>query len=746
LSQPTPGRFRQASIARKALVGIAGLLLLVSITLAGIAYLTVRAAAGREARAQLGSSVTAVGDIIDDGLRPLVREAGTIAADPALRDFLAAPEAPRRLAAEKLLAARAALPGVLAVELRDTRGAPVLAAGAASAKTAILPLPLPRTSATHRPGRPFLAPLRALEGRVVVAVVAPVSSAGRRTGWLVHWLPLVLTIRLNGATYLLGNRDGSLWTDLTRVVPAPPVAVSQIVGRGTHVVRYARAGAPPRLAAVAAIPGAPWLGLVEMPAAGVLEPANRFLRRLVGIVLALFAVSLPLAWRWSHGLTRPLTQLTTAAEAIAAGDLDRRVAVDRRDELGRLGAAFNDMADHVGESRRQLEETVAELRRTHDQFTHAQRLQAVGRLAGGVAHDFNNLLTIILGEADLALETLAPNDPTRTALAEIHAAARRATHLTSQLLAFSRKQLVAPTLFDLNALLRDTRSMLRRLIGEHLQIGVRTTDEPLPVLADHGQIEQVIVNLVVNARDAMPGGGRIHLETESVHLDEAYAGAREEVTPGDYVVLIVSDTGHGMSDEVKAHLFEPFFTTKEPGKGTGLGLAACYGIVKQRGGHLAVYSEEGVGTTVKIFLPRAEMALAAPAAQRLEVPRGSETILLVEDEPAVREVASRMLGALGYRVVAAPDAEAALSQLTTGDALDLLITDVVLPRMSGRELAERAAALRPGLKVLFISGYTDDMALQHRLIDSDAALLQKPFTAAGLGLRVRELLAGAPAA
>jgi PAS domain S-box-containing protein len=371
----------------------------------------------------------------------------------------------------------------------------------------------------------------------------------------------------------------------------------------------------------------------------------------------------------------------------------------------------------------------------------AQKMEAVGRLAGGVAHGFNNLLTVILGEAKMALDALGQEHPARDGLKEIEAAGERASVLTRQILAYSRQQLVEPTVFSLNALVTDMDTMLRPLIGEDIELTTGTASDLGLVKADRGQIEQVLVNLVVNARDAMPQGGALFFETANVTLDEEYARSRIDAVAGEYVMLAVSDTGTGMADEVLALLFDPFFTTKDPASSTGLGLSACYGIAKQHGGHITAYSELGVGTTMKVYLPRVREEATAPSHDVQTLPRGSETILLVEDEAAVRRTAARMLQRQGYTVLQAGDGVEALRLLEEHRGpLQLLLTDVVMPGMRGRELAERVADLRPEIKVLFASGYTDDVILRHRLLERGGMLMDKPFTVQSLAGKVREVL------
>ncbi|MGH2542269.1 MAG: ATP-binding protein, partial [Ardenticatenaceae bacterium] len=339
---------------------------------------------------------------------------------------------------------------------------------------------------------------------------------------------------------------------------------------------------------------------------------------------------------------------------------------------------------------------VEELRHAQEQLVHAQKMECVGRLAGGVAHDFNNLLTPIMGYAQLAIMALSSsgNDKMRTNLIEIQKAAERASNLTRQLLAFSRRQINEPKVFGLNTMIVDMDKMLRRLIGEDIELATLPQPDLGMVEIDPGQMEQVLMNLVVNARDAMPTGGKITIETANVTLDAEYARRTPDVTPGEYVALTVSDTGTGMTEEVKAKIFEPFFTTKEDGKGTGLGLATCYGIAKQNGGHIAAYSELGHGTTFKVYLPRIEGEANASAPVRNdagEMPRGTETVLLVEDEQAVRELGARVLQEQGYAVIEASNGVEALQFVEEHPELqiDLLLTDVVMPQMGGRELSER---------------------------------------------------------
>jgi PAS domain S-box-containing protein len=389
---------------------------------------------------------------------------------------------------------------------------------------------------------------------------------------------------------------------------------------------------------------------------------------------------------------------------------------------------------------------VTEQRRLEEQLLQSQKMEAVGRLAGGVAHDFNNLLTVILAECESVQRVEGQAPPSTIAsVEEIRKSAERAALLTRQLLTFSRQQMIELDTVSVNDIVTDMEKMLRRIIGEDIALSVRLHKGPTHVSADRGQLDQVILNLAINARDAMTDGGSLTIETSTMRIT-ADSENTHDLETGDYVVMSVSDTGTGMSDEVKAHLFEPFFTTKERGKGTGLGLATSYGIVQQFEGQISVYSEPGLGTTMRVYLPRVVMDTPQRAAIAIKeaharMPSGTETILLVEDEPPVRRVVVRMLENCGYRVYQAGDGEEAVRFLENNtNQIDLLLTDVVLPRMGGRALAERAAQLRPGIRVLFSSGYSDDVMLQHRLIEGEVAMLQKPYSADVLARKVREVL------
>ncbi len=387
---------------------------------------------------------------------------------------------------------------------------------------------------------------------------------------------------------------------------------------------------------------------------------------------------------------------------------------------------------------------ITDLKQLEEQFLQAQKMEAVGRLAGGVAHDFNNILTAIQGYSEQARKRLDGDDVATEYIHEVEKAAERAASLTRQLLAFSRKQTLQPKVVDLNTIVAHMDKMLRRLIGEDIELVSRPGPDLGRVRVDPGQIEQVLMNLAVNARDAMPDGGKLTIETANVVFDARYAQRHSDVAPGSYVLLAVTDTGVGMTPEVRARVFEPFFTTKGTGRGTGLGLATCFGIVKQSGGHITVYSEPGHGTTFKIYLPRVEDQLdTAPSVTDSSGARGGqETVLLVEDEPAVRELASLILGDLGYRVVTASNGVDALriAEACEAGEIDLLLTDVVMPEMGGKELADRLLSHHRNLRVLYTSGYTAEAIARRGVLEAGIAFLQKPYSSAALARKVREVL------
>jgi two-component system, cell cycle sensor histidine kinase and response regulator CckA len=438
---------------------------------------------------------------------------------------------------------------------------------------------------------------------------------------------------------------------------------------------------------------------------------------------------------------RRLEEITDAVFALAARDFSRELPIaDDGSSLDGLAAAVNMLKEEIVarlEAERENEEA---LRRKEDQLRHAQKMEAIGRLAGGVAHDFNNLLTVILSYAEMAIDSLSDEDPVREELTEIQRAGARAAELTRQLLLFSRQQVVEPRSVYLGEVLAGMENMLRRLLGEDIVIRCRSTSRSA-IRADPGLIEQVLMNLVLNARDAMPSGGTIHIEATDVDIDDRFVDTHLAAMPGRHVMLAVSDTGMGMDKATQLRIFEPFFTTKDRGKGTGLGLSTVFGIVKQSGGSIHVESAPGRGTTFKLYFPycpaQTEPALSRAATVDL---RGTETILLVEDEDQVRQVASSILRRQDYTVLEARGGGEALVMFEQHvDRIDLVLTDVIMPHLSGPQLVQRLLAIRPSLRVLYMSGYTDDAVL-HPATSDPTHFVQKPITPALLARKVRERL------
>ncbi len=441
------------------------------------------------------------------------------------------------------------------------------------------------------------------------------------------------------------------------------------------------------------------------------------------------------------------------ADHLRAGTPFNRLTVEwkRKDGTATVLRVSGRAVSDAGEERtfELFAEDVTERHALEQQLQQSQKMEAVGRLAGGIAHDFNNLLMVISGYSEFLLDRLGPEPELRAPAQEIASAAGRASALTRQLLAFSRKQMLAPKILDLNGVVTENLKMLTRMIGEDIELVMVPATGLGAVRADAGQIEQVIMNLAVNARDAMPSGGKLTIETSNVSLDEESARVQAPLKPGNYVMLAISDTGAGMDSETQSHIFEPFFTTKGP-KGTGLGLSTVYGIVKQSGGYIWVDSEPGKGTTFKIYLPRVAEAVEMPAevvaaSQSVATEPGTETILVVEDEANLRYLARQFLEKQGYRVIEAADGAVALQIAVAHEGIiHLLLTDVIMPGMNGRELAQRVSEIRPNTKVLYMSGYTENVIGRNGTLDAGIRLLQKPFTLRDLNARVREVLASSP--
>ncbi len=451
----------------------------------------------------------------------------------------------------------------------------------------------------------------------------------------------------------------------------------------------------------------------------------------------------------SHHFTKPCYEMgddCAVKHTFETGDSYTALHVHRDAEGGQTHVetkAFP-MKDAAGNIIGAIEiiNNITERKKLEDQLRHAQKMEAVGQLAGGIAHDFNNILTAIIGYANLLQLSMKKDDPMKLYVEQILASSDRAAHLTQGLLTFSRKQLINPKPMNINDTIKRVEKLLSRLIGEDIELRTKLADEGLTVMADYGQIDQVLMNLATNARDAMPDGGKLLIESERVRIDDEFFKAHNYGEPGDYARISITDTGLGMSEETRKKIFEPFFTTKESGKGTGLGLAIVYGIVKQNDGYINVYSEPGKGATFRIYLPLIPATAEEAKAQESEVMmQGTETVLLAEDDEAVRELTRTVLERFGYAVLEARNGQEALHVAKQHEGpIHLLITDVVMPGMSGRELSENLSPLRPDMKTLFMSGYTDDSILHHGILESGGALLQKPFTAEALASKVRQVL------
>jgi signal transduction histidine kinase/ActR/RegA family two-component response regulator len=486
------------------------------------------------------------------------------------------------------------------------------------------------------------------------------------------------------------------------------------------------------------------------------------MRRGIALASALvFLMGLLVAILIGTFVTRPLNQMVETTKEIARGQWQRRAPVHSLDEVGELAGSFNTMLDALERSRNELEELnrnleqrvadrtselereVLERQSLEEQFRQAQKMEAVGRLAGGVAHDFNNLLTTILGYSHLILGQMEPHDPQRLDVEEIRKAGDRAAALTKQLLAFSRKQVIEPKVLEVNAVVANMEKMLCRLIGEDIRCVTELDSSAGHIKADLGQLEQVIMNIVVNARDAMPDRGKLTIQTGSADFDAAFVRQHVGAQLGQYASIVVSDTGCGMDHVTKLRIFEPFFTTKGPSKGTGLGMATVYGIVKQSEGYILVDSEPGQGTRISLYFPQVstEGLVLDSAAAPIPLPGGSEIVLLVEDEDAVRSLVRGVLHARGYAVLDASNAAEAvrISNDFVGP-IHVLLTDVVMPDVNGRELADQLKQTRPEMRLLYMSGYTEDQVVHHGVMTSDVGFLQKPFTPERLLRKLRETL------
>ena len=496
-----------------------------------------------------------------------------------------------------------------------------------------------------------------------------------------------------------------------------------------------------------------WTLVFITPKAWMFAPLRSFTWMfLLIVVLTVLVVSFLSITQIRRQLS-PLGELTEGTRRISRGEFDSRVDIRSGDEFEELASSFNTMTEHLGVQFRALREAnlaleleIAERKQAEEQLRQSQKMEAIGRLTGGIAHDFNNLLTAINGYSRILLQQVGTDGPIRKEIEGINDAGERAASLVNQLLTFSRKRVLEPKVIDLNRVLSDIDMMLRRLIGENVDMSTIPAEALGSVRADPGQIEQVVVNLAVNARDAMPGGGKLTIETANLDIDDSAVSLYPVGSPGKYVTLRVSDTGCGMDVNIRSQAFEPFFTTKPPGKGTGLGLSTVYGIVKQSQGHIHLESVVGKGTTFTVYLPRVE----APAEEQrltesapLDDRKGTETLLVAEDEDLVRDLVRTILTARGYKVLEARDGKESIEIGTSHEGpIHLLLTDMGMPHMSGQEVAKRLTEVRPGIKTLFMSGYREDSGNGDEGTYPEACFIQKPFRPDALARKVRELLDG----
>ena len=766
---------------------IGTLLFVVIVACSWAAYRSVKASAMEVGRERLQNLTQQLSGLLQQSANTIATKTAAVANESVVREFVKSPAPESRGEVQKVLQQFVAPVDAnsLGVELWSRESGLVFSAPEAGT----ISLGDLATEFQQSSAEPFrsVGAIRRVKETVGFPMVAAVrNEQGAVIGYLVRWRRLATTAdsrqqmtRLLGtsAALYIGNNGNDFWTDLENIVPRPSTDLRQL----NDVSTYDR-GSGTVIGLARPISGTPWTILIEFPDDVVQKPVNSVLKRIAVIGLFVFVMGVGGAFVLSRTITNPLEELTKTATAISQGDESRLVNVRQKDELGLLASAFNAMVAQVRDSQQELERKVQErtlqleeanrqleslsqtnalkrteaekektdaleaLRNTEKQLLQSQKLEAVGRLAGGISHDFNNLLTVILGYSDITLRQLGEDHPLRRNLEEIVRASERAAALTRQLLAFSRKQVMQPKVFDVNTVVTELEKMLRRMIGEDIELRVGLQSDLGNIKADPVQLEQVIMNLVVNARDAMPKGGKLSIETTNIYLDESYARDHVSVEPGHYVMLAISDTGVGMDAETRQRIFEPFFTTKAPGKGTGLGLSMVYGIVRQSGGNIWVYSEEGTGTTFKIYFPRVtdNAEEYKRAATTIQVPKGSETILLVEDADWVRKLARQVLEGAGYRVLEANSADAAIQMTNNGTKIDLLLTDVVMPGMSGNDMSRRVLVRRPNLPVLYMSGYTDDAIVQHGVLEPGINFIQKPFSPDALALKVREVLDSKP--
>jgi signal transduction histidine kinase/ActR/RegA family two-component response regulator len=731
---------RWQSIDRKLPILASGLVVLTAVVLATTAYALLQRALMDAAGKKLLSTAAVIAQMT---IRPTMRvDSASLAAEETLRSFAlgkassaAAVEALSRQRAlrdtARVYAALTDVTGRTLVAYRRDAGSatprwPFAAIAEGDIDGDSLSLGMVE-SVTGKPAYSTVQPLRVRgPGSELIGYVVELRElGGGRT------LSQFRDVAGTGVNMAIGDVRAGEWTDLEHIVTRPVYPMPG--GRADTIVTFADGvGAYTRIA------NTNWMVWVSQSRADVLAPANMLLWSMIPFGLAIALVGAAITFRMTSRITHPIVELTSAAENIAADNgsgpmLPTVFLAPGADEIARLRYAFERMARRVSE-RQTLEM----------QLRQSQKMEAIGQLAGGVAHDFNNLLTAIRSYADLMLQDMPVWDTKRSDVLEIRSAAQRAAALTAQLLAFSRKQMLQPRILQTATVLTELRAMLQRLLTEDIELRVEPSEGVWSVKADRGQLEQVIVNLVVNARDAMPDGGLVYLAAANAHLEEPFATRHNTVPPGDYVAIRVKDSGVGMNLATQQRAFEPFFTTKPVGQGTGLGLATVHGIVAQSGGYVTLESAPQQGTTFTVWLPRSggdEVVATEPAAAVLEQRGHNETILLVEDEQAVRVLARRVLMRAGFRVLesSSPNDAIRLAEMHGRD-IKLVLSDVVMPEMSGPQLVARITGLCPDARVLYMSGYTDDEVIGRGLANPGIMLLQKPFSAQELVERVRVAL------
>jgi signal transduction histidine kinase/CheY-like chemotaxis protein len=747
---------RLHSIAWKFPLLLSGLVLATAVLFVGTAYLqfagTLHSAAGQRLR----TASLLVSGMIADGA-PLRRaEMSGIARDPAVIEFLRSGKL--ELEAIEVIdrsSTKPLQPGRMSVRLFDARGKERLA------RVWNDSLSTPSWASGEIKRGTFgtkaltVGPILNNDGAAVFQIVSPVidthdtrKSSPTILGYVVDTRAVVgrgqkaIQDLIGGGTTLIIGQPAGSWTDLEKIVPGPP-AFSQ---SGVPFVFDASVRGP-GIGVAQPVPGTPWMVWIQQPRAVVLAPVRQFVLRIIPTAGGVALLGALLVWLFSRRITRRIVRLTEEVDRLEPGDRPASSSgLPDADEIARLRASFERMSERI-KSQRELE---AQLRQS-------QKLEAVGRLAGGIAHDFNNILTVIRNYGEMVREKLPPDTEVSSDMEEVIRASDRASALTRQLLAFSRHQIITPRVLDLNEVIRSSERMLRRLVPTNIDF-VTTLDPALGhITADSGQIEQVILNLTINAADALPSGGKISIHTQNAELDDTFSRSVGAISNGSgshpegpYASLVVTDNGSGMDAATLAKIFDPFFTTKDPGKGTGLGLSTVHGIVNQNGGRVWVYSEPGRGTTFKLYFPlvESEVLEKEPLPEKPDARTSlGGTILLVEDDPATREVTRRVLTKGGYSVVEATNGVEALKVLESARTqIDLVLTDLMMPRMTGAELFQRVAVLNPDLPVLLMSGYADLEVNSAGTLDRSRQFLEKPFTAAALLAFVGNALVGAAAA